>query len=79
MTGILNGLKNIIGIFKLIIEMIMSFYKMIGLMFAYTIKIITILGDIALTTPLWLRTFIVSTMAISVIYLIVGRTTGKSD
>lgn len=79
MTGLLNGIKNIIGMFKSIFDMIMSFFKILILMFQYLVKILTILGDIALSSPLWLKTFILLTTAISVIYLILGRNTGKSD
>lgn len=79
MIGILNGIKNIIGMFKSIFDMIMSGFKMLILMFEYLVKIITILGDVAISSPLWLKTFISITAAVSVIYLILGRNTGKSE
>ena len=79
LTGLINGIKNIIGMFKIIFDMIEQFFSMLGMLFTYITRVIQLLGDIALSTPIWLRTFVLLTTAISVIYLILGRNTGKSD
>lgn len=79
MGAIINGFTSIINIFKLIIEIIMSFFKAIGYLFTYIIKIPIIFGEMQIAFPSWLKGFIMLTLSISFVYILVGRVGGKSE
>lgn len=57
----------------------MNFFKAITMLFQYLITIINLAFTTILTLPPFIQAFAYITIAISIIYIIVGRNTGKSD
>lgn len=86
MSGIFNGIQTLIngittivnGIIlgiKFIINLIKSLVDLIRLL-ATTLANAT---SIAVTLPSWLIAFVTASIGIAILYMILGRNTGKSD
>ncbi len=77
MEALLDGMQWLIDSLTQFWNLLMSFLESIILSFRY----IAIVRDIALdaitTLPSWLLSFATITLIISVVYLVVGRETGK--
>lgn len=79
MKGIINSFKWIITFFKTIFSIISTIFETIVTAFNYLIKIVQLVVTTAATLPTWLTSFAMITLAISIVYFIIGRNTGKSD
>ena len=79
MRAIINGFKWLISAIKMIFEFIMNFFKAITMLFEFLYNIINVALTTILTLPPYIQAFAYITIAISIIYIIVGRNTGKSD
>ena len=79
MKALVNGFSFIINLFKTIFGFIMNFFKAITMLFHYLITIINLAFTTILTLPSYIQAFAYITIAIAIIYIIVGRNTGKSD
>lgn len=79
MRAIVNGFKWLINAVKLIFTFIMNFFKAITMLFNFLINIINVAFTTILTLPPYIQAFAYITIAISIIYIIVGRNSGKSD
>lgn len=86
MSGIFNGIQQLINGIKTIMDGALIGVKFIINLIKSLIDLIrllaTTLGNattIAMTIPSWLRAFILASIGISVLYVIIGRNTGKSD
>ena len=79
MTGIFNGIQTLInGIMlgiRFIINLIKSSIDLIRLL-ATTLANAT---NIAITLPSWLIAFVTASIGIAILYMIIGRSAGKSD
>lgn len=79
MKSIINGFKWLISAIKLIFTFIMNFFKAITMLFTYLINIVNLAFTTILSLPPYIQAFAYITIAISIIYIIVGRNSGKSD
>lgn len=84
MTGIFNGIKELIANFKAIItafQMVINFIvtvvKSLGQLVRLLIKIVANVDILLGTLPVWLVAFGTVTVGASILYLIIGRETGK--
>ena len=84
MTGIFNGIKELIANFKAIItafQMVINFIvtvvKSLGQLVRLLVKIVTNVDILLGTLPVWLVAFGTVTVGASILYLIIGRETGK--
>ena len=86
MTGIFNGIQTLInGIqtlingvilgIKFIVNMVKSLVDLIRLL-TTTLANVT---NIAITLPSWLIAFVTASVGIAILYMIIGRSAGKSD
>ena len=71
-TTIVNGV--ILGI-KFIINIIKSMVDLVRLL-ATTLMNVT---DIAITLPSWIIAFVTASVGIAILYMLIGRSAGKSD
>lgn len=79
MKGVINGIKTLIDIFKMLFDIIMDFFSTIGMVFKYLISIVNLAFNVIATFPPWLKAFATITISISIAYFIIGRNTGKSE
>lgn len=79
MKAIINGFTWLINTIKLLFSFIMNFFKAITMLFNYLITIINLAFTTILTLPSYIQAFAYITIAISIIYIIVGRNAGKSE
>ena len=79
MKGIINGVKILVDIFKMIFDIIMGFFETIAMVFKYLITIVDMAFDVILTFPSWLHAFALITICISIAYFLIGRNGGKSE
>lgn len=79
MKGILNIFKTLFDTIVNLFNMLMNVFKLLGMMLSYIGTIITLALNQISTLPTWLQAFAVITLAISVIYIIIGRNAGKSE
>lgn len=79
MKAIVNGFKWLITTIKLLVSFIMNFFKALFMMFQYLITIINLAFSTILSLPSYIQAFAYMTIAIAIIYIIVGRNIGKSD
>jgi hypothetical protein len=79
LNGILNGFKWLIDTIKFLVGLLMSLVKAITMLFQYLITIVNLAFTTIVTLPPFIQAFAYITIAISIIYIIVGRNTGKSD
>lgn len=79
MKAIVNGFSTLLTIIKTGFGMIMNIFKGIGYMLYYTNTMFTKLAYMIAQLPGWVSGFMMATLAISILYLIVGRSGGKSD
>lgn len=85
MKGIINGIQGIIDIFisiwdaiKLCITFLINLVKGLFQMLTILKTTITNSMNFTLTLPSWLIAFASATIAVSILYIIVGRESGKS-
>lgn len=67
-NGILLGIKFIINIIKSMIDLVR--------LLATTLTNVT---GIAITLPSWLIAFVTASVGIAILYMLIGRSAGKSD
>ncbi len=79
MKGIINGVKTLINIFKMIFDIIMGVFETFTMVFKYLITIVDMAFDVILTFPSWLHAFALITICISIAYFLIGRNGGKSE
>lgn len=79
MKAIVSGFETLITIIKTMFSMIENIFKGIGYMLYYTNTMFTKLAYMIAQLPGWISGFMLATLAISILYLIVGRSGGKSD
>ena len=77
MTGIFNGLQDIINLFNTIVNFIINIINGILQMAIVIKETVTNTSNIILTLPSWLIGFASATLAICVIFQLVGRENGK--
>ena len=77
--SIVDGFNAIINILKMGFNTLMNFFKSLGLVLEYIGNAVIKAMDIADTLPSWIKGFVLMTIAISTIYIIVGRAGGKSE
>lgn len=79
MRAIISGFKWLIATIKTLISFLMNMFKAITMLFSYLIHIVNVALTTILTLPPYIQAFAYITIAISIIYIIVGRSSGKSD
>ena len=79
MRAVVSGFKWLIATLKTLISFLMNFFKAITMLFSYLIHIINVAFTTILTLPSYIQAFAYITIAICIIYIIVGRNSGKSD
>ena len=79
MRAIVNGFKWLITAIKTLFSFIMNIFQGITLLFTYLIHIVNVALTTILTLPPYIQAFAYITIAICIIYIIVGRHNGKSD
>lgn len=79
MKGILSALKWFIDIIKLLFNTLMNIFKILGKVFQILFQIVNIAFTTILSMPTWLQAFMVITIIVSVMYVVLGRESGKSD
>lgn len=79
MKAIVSGFTFLINAIKTIFGFVMNIFKAIAMLFEYLITIVNLAFTAILTLPPYIQAFAYITIAISIIYIIVGRNTGKSD
>lgn len=78
MEAIQEGFTWLIEFLKTVFDMLMSSFEMIGDMVNYVGVALNVLSNILYTIPPWIRVFGVISMSVALVYIIVGRETGKS-
>lgn len=56
----------------------MSIFSSLALAFTYLLKTVNLAFTVIATLPDWLKAFATITLAISIVYFIIGRNAGKS-
>lgn len=78
MKFIVNSFKTLIEIIKLLWDVISGIFETLTLAFSYLLKVVNLSLAVISTLPDWLKAFATITLAISIIYFIIGRNAGKS-
>ena len=83
MTGIFNGIQNLISNFRSIIGFIQTAWgffvnlvKSIGDLVGMLINMFSIINGIILTLPSWLIAFATLTISVCILFLVLGRNHG---
>lgn len=86
MNGIFNGIQTLINGIETIVNGIMIginfIVNLIKSLFDLIRLLTTTLGNvtsIAVTLPSWLIAFVTASVGIAILYMIIGRSPGKSD
>ena len=86
MTGIFNGIQTLINGIQTLINGIMLGIRFIINLIKSSIDLIRLLAttlanatNIAITLPSWLIAFVTASIGIAILYMIIGRSAGKSD
>lgn len=79
MKAILEGLKNIILFIKFAFRIVNQILNNTTRVIRYLLAILPKIGTMILTLPPYIQIFATMTIGISVAYLLIGRTHGKSD
>ena len=81
MQAILDVIESIFGMFETVFEFFKQFVSNIMLLFEYIGFASSTAYNLVASLPPWLQAFGTATILISVLYLILGRSTGgdKSD
>ena len=84
MTGIFNGIKELIANFKaiitafqMIINFIVTLVKSMGQLVRLLVSVVSNVDILLGTLPVWLVAFGTLTVGASILYLVIGRETGK--
>ena len=83
MTGLFNGIQNLISNFRSLINFIkvawgffVNLVKSIGDLVGMLINMFSIINGIILTLPSWLIAFATLTISICILFLVLGRDHG---
>lgn len=79
MESITEAIENLIEFIETIWELIGNILSGITVAFDILARIITLAYEFIATTPAYIQAFMIMTIVVSVVYFIVGRSTGKSD
>lgn len=86
MSGIFNGIQNLISGVSTIVNGILLGIKFIINLIKSLVDLIRLLATtftnammVATTLPSWLIAFVTASISIAVLYMIIGRNAGKSD
>lgn len=79
MKAVVSGFKWLISTIKFLVGMVMNIITSLGYAFAYCRTLITRLIVLIGQMPSWISGFMMITLIISFIYLVIGRSGGKSD
>lgn len=79
MKAIISGFTFLIDFIKMIFGFISSTINTIVMVFKYLVTIVGLAFNVVTTLPDWLQAFAIITIAISVAYILIGRTAGRSD
>ena len=86
MSGIFNGLQNLINSIKTIINAVKMGVQFIVNLFKALIELVRLLFNIVgnaitliATLPPWLTAFAMCTLSVAVLYMLLGRQSGKSE
>lgn len=78
MKYIVNAFKTLIDIIKLLFDIVMGIFDTLALAFNYLLKVVNLAFAVVDTLPDWLKAFAIITLAISIVYFIIGRNAGKN-
>lgn len=86
MTGIFKGIQTLINGIETIVNGIVLGIKFIVNLVKSLIDLIRLLAttlanatNIAITLPTWLLAFVTASIGIAILYMLIGRSGGKSD
>lgn len=79
MRALISGLGNIVDFLKFAVKMANFALHSLIKMFEYLLAIMPKIWGILPTFPNYISTFIEITLGFAVIYMLVGRNSGKSD
>ena len=86
MTGIFKGIQTLINGIETIVNGIVLGIKFIVNLVKSLVDLIRLLAttlanatNIAITLPSWLIAFVTASIGIAILYMLIGRTGGKSD
>lgn len=86
MTGIFKGIQTLINGIETIVNGIVLGIKFIVNLVKSLVDLIRLLAttlanatNIAITLPSWLLAFVTASIGIAILYMLIGRTGGKSD
>lgn len=84
MTGIFNGIQSMISTVQSIVDgivigikFLINLVKSIGQLIQLLITTIANTTNIILTLPSWLIAFATATLGVAILYMVLGRHTGK--
>lgn len=84
MTGIFNGIQSVISAVQSVvngivigIKFIINLVRSIGQLIQILITTVANVSNLILTLPSWLIAFATATLGIAILYMVVGRETGK--
>lgn len=75
--SILNGFTNLINFIQTIFKVLSNFLAQIVYLIKYILQAINISFAFIGTLPAWLSVFATITVSISVLYILLGRSTGS--
>lgn len=73
---ILNGFKDLLNFVIMLTKFVKNFAQQIVYLITYILKAISLATAFILTLPVWLQTFASITLAICVLYIMLGRKSG---
>lgn len=79
MEAITEAIENLIEFIETLWNLISHILSGITVAFDILGRIVTMAVEFILTTPAYIQSFMLVTITISVVYFIIGRSTGKSD
>lgn len=84
MTGIFNGIQSVISAIQSIvngivigIKFLINLVKSVGQLIQLLITTVANVSNLTLTLPSWLIAFATATLGVAILYMVLGRETGK--
>lgn len=79
MKGIISIFENLINIIKTIFSIVTNFFKSIGVLLQIVTSVIANIVSLTADLPPYITAFVMATIAVSVLFIVLGRQGGKSS
>lgn len=79
MKGIISIFENLINIIKTIFSIVTNFFKSLGMLIQIVSSVIANIISLTADLPTYIVAFVMATIAVSVLFIVLGREGGKSN